>query len=44
MNEITIWYELWIFFGGFTAGTIFGMYVHYYHGESLANDGDKNVH
>ncbi len=40
---IEIYEQVLFFGGGFFLGLVAGMYIHYYHGESLANDGDKNV-
>ena len=34
--------ELIYLFAGFFLGVVAGMYTHYYHGESLASDGEKN--
>ena len=35
--------DMWIAMGGgFFLGIVAGMYIHYYHGESLASDGEKN--
>ncbi len=41
IEYVCVEFPLAILLGGFLLGVIAGMYIHYYHGESLASDGDK---